>query len=193
MRTIKLERKTNETDIKININLDGNSEHNISTGIGFFDHMLTAFIVHSGIDMELDVKGDLEVDCHHTIEDVGIVIGQAIGTILKDKSTIMRYGNARIPMDEALGECVLDISGRAFLVYQCEFRADKMGEMETQMVEEFFRAVAFNSGITLHISSPYGTNDHHKCEAMFKAFAHSFKMAVKENSSEKVLSSKGVL
>ena len=153
--------------------------------------MLTAFCVHSGIDLEINVTGDLEVDCHHTIEDTGIVLGKAIGEILNDKSGIARYGTAFIPMDEALGFCSLDISGRPFLVFNCEFTNEKIGQMDTQMVEEFFRAVAFNAGITLHLKAEYGKNDHHIAEALFKAFAHAFKQAIVKKDG--LLSTKGVL
>ncbi len=191
MRSTSVERNTKETQISINIDLDGNGKYDIKTGVGFFDHMLTAFCVHSGIDLEINVTGDLEVDCHHTIEDTGIVLGKAIGEILNDKSGIARYGTAFIPMDEALGFCSLDISGRPFLVFNCEFTNEKIGQMDTQMVEEFFRAVAFNAGITLHLKAEYGKNDHHIAEALFKAFAHAFKQAIVKKDG--LLSTKGVL
>lgn len=191
MRKTSVERNTKETQIFINIDLDGNGKYDIKTGVGFFDHMLTAFCVHSGIDLEINVTGDLEVDCHHTIEDTGIVLGKAIGEILNDKSGIARYGTAFIPMDEALGFCSLDISGRPFLVFNCEFTNEKIGQMDTQMVEEFFRAVAFNAGITLHLKAEYGKNDHHIAEALFKAFAHAFKQAIVKKDG--LLSTKGVL
>lgn len=191
MRKTSVERNTKETQISINIDLDGNGKYDIKTGVGFFDHMLTAFCVHSGIDLEINVTGDLEVDCHHTIEDTGIVLGKAIGEILNDKSGIARYGTAFIPMDEALGFCSLDISGRPFLVFNCEFTNEKIGQMDTQMVEEFFRAVAFNAGITLHLKAEYGKNDHHIAEALFKAFAHAFKQAIVKKDG--LLSTKGVL
>lgn len=173
------------------LNLDGSGKHDIRTGIGFFDHMLTAFAVHAGVDLSVSVQGDLEVDCHHTIEDTGIVLGQAIGKALGDKSGIARYGSFFIPMDEALGFCALDISGRAFLVFSCEFTNERIGEMDTQMVEEFFRAVSYGAGITLHLKAEYGKNDHHMAEALFKAFAHAFSQAVAPK--EGTLSTKGVL
>ena len=154
--------------------------------------MLTALAVHSGIDLSVTVDGDLEVDCHHTIEDTGIVIGMALGKALSDKSGICRYGTAFIPMDEALGFACLDISGRPFLVFDCDFSSPAIGEMDTQMVEEFFRALAFQAGITLHLRCEYGKNDHHKAEALFKAFAHALKQAVADNGGG-VLSTKGVL
>lgn len=193
MRTAEISRKTKETDINVFVKLDGEGKVNVDTGIGFFDHMLTAFGVHSGIDMQINVTGDLHVDGHHTVEDTGIVLGQAVSKALGDKSGIARYGSAYIPMDEALGFCSLDISGRPFLVFNADFHDERIGEFDTCLAEEFFRAFAFNSGITLHISEVYGSNDHHICEAMFKAAAHAFKIAISENESGKVLSTKGVL
>lgn len=193
MRTAEISRKTKETDINVFIKLDGEGKVNVDTGIGFFDHMLTAFGVHSGIDMQINVTGDLHVDGHHTVEDTGIVLGQAISKALGDKSGIARYGSTYIPMDEALGFCSLDISGRPFLVFNADFHDERIGGLDTCLVEEFFRAFAFNSGITLHISEVYGSNDHHICEAMFKAAAHAFKAAISESKSGKVLSTKGVL
>ncbi|MBS7175810.1 imidazoleglycerol-phosphate dehydratase HisB [Massiliimalia timonensis] len=192
MRNAALNRATRETDISVDLNLDGIGTAVIDTGIGFFDHMLTALAVHSGIDLSVTVDGDLEVDCHHTIEDTGIVIGMALGKALGDKSGICRYGTAFIPMDEALGFACLDISGRPFLVFDCDFSSPAIGEMDTQMVEEFFRALAFQAGVTLHLRCEYGKNDHHKAEALFKAFAHALKQAVADNGGG-VLSTKGVL
>lgn len=191
MRQASVTRETKETQISMTLNLDGSGKHDIHTGIGFFDHMLTAFAVHAGADLLVSVQGDLEVDCHHTIEDTGIVLGQAIGKALGDKSGIARYGSFFIPMDEALGFCALDISGRAFLVFSCEFTNERIGEMDTQMVEEFFRAVSYGAGITLHLKAEYGKNDHHIAEALFKAFAHAFSQAVAPK--EGTLSTKGVL
>lgn len=193
MRTAEISRKTKETDINVFVKLDGEGKVNVDTGIGFFDHMLTAFGVHSGIDMDINTTGDLQVDGHHTVEDTGIVLGQAIAKALGDKSGIARYGSSYIPMDEALGFCSLDISGRPFLVFNADFRDERIGEFDTCLAEEFFRAFAFNAGITLHISEVYGNNDHHICEAMFKAAAHAFKTAICENKSGEVLSTKGVL
>jgi imidazoleglycerol-phosphate dehydratase len=193
MRTAEAERKTRETDIKVRVALDGKGNAKIDTGIGFFDHMLTALSVHSGISMEISCNGDLYVDCHHSVEDTGIVLGQALSKALGDKSGIARYGSAYIPMDEALGFCSLDISNRPFLVFKGEFTNQTIGDFDTCMTEEFFRAFAFNAGITLHINMLYGSNDHHKCEAAFKACAHALKKAVKENNSGKTLSTKGSL
>lgn len=193
-REYKAERKTNETDVGLYINLDGRGSCDISTGVGFFDHMLTALAVHAGFDLSVKVKGDLNVDCHHTVEDTGIVLGSAFKEALGNdgKSKIARYGEANIPMDEALAFCALDISGRPFLVFKADFLGYKVGDFETQMTEEFFRAFAFNAGITLHLDVKYGKNDHHKIEAAFKAAAHALKAATALKPGE-VLSTKGVL
>lgn len=186
-------RTTRETDINISVTLDGMGKADISTGIGFFDHMLTALSVHSGISMTIKVKGDLHVDCHHTIEDTGIALGQALGIALGNKSGIVRYGTAYIPMDESLAMASLDLSNRPFLVFNCNFTNQSCGEYDLCMTEEFFRAFAFNSGMTLHINLLYGSNDHHKAEAIYKAVAHALKTAVAKNSDGTVLSTKGVL
>ena len=191
MRTAQLARKTRETDVHVTLNLDGSGKAKIATGIGFFDHMLTALCVHAGFDLEITVRGDLEVDCHHTVEDTGIVLGQALAKALGEVP-VSRYGSAYVPMDEALGFAALDISKRPFLVFDCPFTADKIGEMDTQMVEEFMRALAYNAGITLHRRCLYGKNDHHKAEALFKALAHSLRQAVVP-AGDAVLSTKGVL
>ena len=193
MRTAQLSRKTRETDITIRLSLDGTGKGEISTGIGFFDHMLTALCVHAGLDLDIRAQGDLQVDCHHTIEDTGIVLGQALKEALGDRSGIARYGSSQIPMDEALGTCILDISGRPFLRFDCAFRGEKVGEMDTAMAEEFFRALSMNAGITLHLCCPYGVNDHHKIEALFKALAHALKMAAAPSGEASPLSTKGVL
>ena len=192
-RTANIKRTTKETTISIDLDLDGVPCATIATGVGFFDHMLTALAIHCGIALSISCHGDLEVDCHHTIEDTGIVLGQALATALANKSGITRYGTAHIPMDEALGFCSMDISGRPFLVFMATFTADKIGDMDTQMVEEFFRAVAFHAGITLHLQVMYGKNDHHKVEALFKAMAHALKMAIKPLDENVFLSTKGVL
>lgn len=193
MRRGYIERKTRETDIKIEVILDGKGIAKINTGIGFFDHMLTALSVHSGISMAIECKGDLYVDGHHSVEDTGIVLGQALSQALGDKSGIARYGSAYIPMDEALGFCSLDISNRPFLVFNGEFTNQMIGDYDACLTEEFFRAFSFNAGITLHLNMVYGSNDHHKCEAVFKAAAHALKMAVKETESGETLSTKGRL
>ena len=191
MRTAQLARKTRETDFHVTLNLDGSGKAKIATGIGFFDHMLTALCVHAGFDLEITVRGDLEVDCHHTVEDTGIVLGQALAKALGEVP-VSRYGSAYVPMDEALGFAALDISKRPFLVFDCPFTADKIGEMDTQMVEEFMRALAYNAGVTLHLRCLYGKNDHHRAEALFKALAHSLRQAVVP-AGDAVLSTKGVL
>lgn len=192
MRTSKVERKTKETEISIELNLDGGKVE-VSTGIGFFDHMLTAFGVHGGFGLKVETKGDLEVDNHHTAEDTGIVLGKAFKEALGDKSGIVRYGSFSVPMDESLAVAVLDISNRPFLVFNCDFAQERCGDYETAVTEEFWRAFADNAGITLHINVPYGNNAHHQAEAIFKAAAHALRIAVTENSDGSVLSTKGVL
>lgn len=192
MRKAEVARKTKETDIVLSVDLDGKGKVSIDSGIGFFDHMLTALAVHSGVDMNIKCKGDLYVDGHHSVEDIGICLGKAFAQALGDKSGIARYGSAYVPMDEALAFCSLDISGRAFLVFDAKFTDDRIGEFDTCLAEEFFRAFAFNAGITLHIREEYGKNDHHICEAIFKAVAHALKQALAFNGGA-VLSTKGVL
>ncbi|HIY34720.1 MAG TPA: imidazoleglycerol-phosphate dehydratase HisB [Candidatus Eubacterium faecigallinarum] len=192
MRTATIERNTKETQISVELDLDG-GEVEISTGIGFFDHMLNAFAVHGGFGLKVQVKGDLEVDTHHTVEDTGIALGAAFKQALGDMSGIVRYGSFSVPMDEALANCVLDISNRPFLVFKASFEQELCGDYETCVTEEFFRAFAMNSCITLHISVPYGANAHHEIEAIFKAVAHAMKIAVSRNQDGSVLSTKGVL
>lgn len=193
IRTGEIRRETRETDIYVLVSLDGKGTADIETGVGFFDHMLTALSVHSGISMTVRVKGDLNVDCHHTIEDTGIALGQALGQALGDKSGIVRYGTAYIPMDEALAMACLDLSNRPFLVFNCPFTNQSCGDYDLCMTEEFFRAFAFNSGMTLHINLMYGSNDHHKAEAIYKAVAHALKNAAAFNEDGTTLSTKGVL
>ncbi len=192
-RTAEIKRTTKETDIFVKLDLDGGAKADIATGIGFLDHMLTALAIHGGFSLELSCKGDLHVDGHHTAEDVGIALGTAFRDALGDKSGIMRYGSAFIPMDEALGFCSLDISARPFLVFNAQFVNERVGEFDTCLTEEFMRAFAFNAGITLHLRCEYGSNDHHKIEALFKAMAYALKAAVKRNSDGSVVSTKGVL
>ena len=192
MRNAAVERKTKETEIFVAVDLDGGNM-SIDTGIGFFDHMLTALAMHSGIALTVRAKGDLEVDCHHTVEDVGIILGQALSKALGDKSGIKRYGSFFIPMDEALAFASVDISGRPFLVFDAEMPQAVVGGFDCCMTEEFFRAFAFNAGITLHIKCEYGSNSHHIIEAIFKAVAHSLACAVEKTDSGKTLSTKGVL
>lgn len=191
MRSADISRKTKETDIKIELFLDG-GECEINTGIGFFDHMLTAFAVHGGFGLKADVKGDLNVDCHHTIEDTGIVLGKAFAEALGDKSGIERYGSFTVPMDESLAFVSLDVSGRPFLVFNAEFPEERVGEFDSCMCEEFMRAFAYNAGITLHVNMIYGGNTHHQIEAIFKALAHALAIAVRE-TGKGVLSTKGSL
>lgn len=191
-RNAEISRKTKETDINVKLNLDG-GDVAINTGIGFLDHMLTALGVHGGFGLEVNVKGDLYVDGHHTAEDTGITLGQAFAKALGDKSGIMRYGSAFIPMDESLGFCSLDISSRPFLVFNAEFDNERVGEFDTCLTEEFMRAFAFNAGITLHLRVEYGSNDHHKIEALFKALAYALKAATRLNASGVAVSTKGTL
>lgn len=192
-RTAEITRKTRETDIKIKLDLDKSGEVSIDTGIGFLDHMLTALAVHGGFSLSVKCAGDLNVDGHHTTEDIGIVLGMAFREALGDKSGIMRYGSAFIPMDESLAFCSLDISARAFLVFNAQFTNERVGEFDTCLTEEFMRSFAFNAGITLHLRVEYGSNDHHKIEALFKALAYALKAAVKRNTDGSVVSTKGVL
>lgn len=195
MRNSILERKTKETEILIELNLDGTGNSEISTGIGFFDHMLTLFAFHSGIDLKVKCEGDLYVDGHHSVEDIGILLGKCFVQALGDKKGIMRYGDCYLPMDETLVHSSVDISGRAFLVFNVDLTAERVGAFETELTEEFFRAVVTNAGITLHLNLEYGKNTHHIIEALFKAFGRSMKQAIKidENNKDKILSSKGVI
>ncbi len=192
MRTALVTRETKETQISIELNLDG-GEVEIDTGIGFFNHMLTSLAVHGGFGLKINAKGDLDVDCHHTIEDTGIVLGKAFSQAIGDKSGIARFGSFYVPMDEALGFCSLDISGRPFLVFDAAFPEEKIGGYDSCMTEEFMRAFAYNSGITLHLKAMYGKNSHHITEALYKALAHSLRTAVMQTPSNKPLSTKGVL
>lgn len=191
MRTAEITRKTKETDIVLSLNIDG-GEVSINTGIGFFDHMLTALSVHAGFGLTLTCKGDLEVDGHHTVEDVGIALGAAFAEATKDKSGIARYGSAFIPMDEALAFASLDICGRPYLVFDEFFPEERVGGFDTCLTGEFLRAFAVNGLFTLHLRCEYGDNSHHMIEAMFKALAHALRIALKV-SGEAVLSTKGVL
>lgn len=193
MRSAEISRKTGETDIRITLDLDGGG-NDISTGIGFFDHMLTAFSVHGGLGLNVKAVGDLDVDCHHTIEDTGIVLGKAIAAALGDKKGIARFGSCLLPMDETLAECALDISGRPYFVWNAPelLQSGSVGGFDCCMAEEFFRAVAMNSGMTLHLNVRYGRNAHHIIEGLFKAFARALGQAVKVNG-EGILSTKGTL
>lgn len=172
-RHAKITRKTLETDIELNIELDGTGEAAVDTGIGFFDHMLKSFAKHGLFNLKVKVKGDLHVDCHHTIEDTGIALGEAIKKALGDKQSIRRYGSFMLPMDETLVMCAVDLSGRPYLVYDAQFNAERVGYMDTETVKEFFYAVSYSAGMSLHIKEMYGNNAHHIIEAMFKAFARA--------------------
>jgi imidazoleglycerol-phosphate dehydratase len=193
-RLAKISRESNETNIEVNINLDGSGSYEGDTGIGFFDHMLNLFAKHGLLDLQVKAVGDLFVDSHHTIEDVGIVIGMAIKEALKGKEGIKRYGTSFVPMDETLATVSLDLSGRSYLVFDAEFTVDKIGGFDTEMVEEFFRAVATNGGITLHARVIYGKNNHHMVEALFKALGKALSEALTYDKRIKgVLSTKGSL
>lgn len=192
MRSADVSRKTKETEIALSLELDG-GEIAVDTGIGFLDHMLTAFAMHGGFGLRLSVTGDLEVDCHHTIEDAGIVLGKAFAQALGDKSGIRRYGSFSVPMDEALAYCASDFSGRGYLVFRAQFLQERVGEFDTCMTEEFFRAFAMNAGLTLHIVVPYGSNAHHQIEAIFKAVGHALAQGVARSAEGEVLSTKGSL
>ncbi|MBR1761865.1 MAG: imidazoleglycerol-phosphate dehydratase HisB [Eubacterium sp.] len=192
MRSAVIERNTKETQIKAELCLDGGKVE-IKTGIGFFDHMLNAFAYHAGFGLKLNVVGDLEVDTHHTAEDTGIVLGTAFKEALGAFSGIKRYGFFSIPMDDALANVSLDISNRPFLVFYAKFEQELCGDFETAVCEEFWRAFAMNSGITLHINVPYGNNAHHQIEAIFKAVAHALALALEPNSDGTTLSTKGIL
>ncbi len=194
-RRAEIARKTAETDIRVAIDLDGTGRAAVATGVGFLDHMLTALARHSMIDMDIAAAGDLHIDFHHTTEDVGIVLGQCLRKALGEKRGIRRYGAALLPMDEALAECAVDISGRPFLAWSVPFARDKVGGMDTELFEEFFRAFAFNAGITLHMTLKAGTNAHHVAEACFKAAARALREAVEPDAraAGAVPSTKGVL
>ena len=193
-RCATIERKTAETQVTVKLNLDGEGKCDIATGIGFLDHMLTLLASHGFMNLTVKAKGDLEVDCHHTVEDIGIVLGEALKEALGDKAGIRRYGNCFIPMDETLAQVCLDFSGRPFLVFGAEIPKIKLGNFDAEMTEEFFRAVAMHCGLTLHIRVLYGSNVHHIIEAIFKAFARALAEAVACDARVKgVMSSKGVL
>jgi imidazoleglycerol-phosphate dehydratase len=194
-RRAEISRETSETAITVALGLDGEGRADIATGIGFLDHMLTALARHGLFDLKVRAKGDLHIDFHHTTEDVGIVIGQCLRQALGDKRGIRRYGAAVIPMDEALAEAVVDISGRPFLAWSVSFAQPKIGEMDTELFEEFFRALAFNAGITLHVTQKSGTNAHHVAEACFKALARALREAVEPDPRAigAIPSTKGVL
>ena len=193
-RIVKIERKTKETDIKLTINLDGEGKTDIQTGIGFFDHMLDGFARHGLFDLELNVKGDLDVDCHHTIEDTGIVLGKAIADALGEKKGIKRYGSFMIPMDETLALCAIDLSGRPYLNFQADFTVEKLEAFDTEMFREFFYALSYSAAMNLHLKILDGGNNHHMAEALFKAFGRALDMATMEEPRMKeIWSTKGSL
>ncbi len=191
-RTTQITRKTKETEIDLTLSLDDKIVE-INTGVGFFDHMLNSFAHHGGFGLKLKVQGDLFVDCHHTVEDVGIVLGKAFKAVLESSAPITRFGTSFIPMDESLGFCTVDICGRPYLVFSAEFPQERIGDYDSCMTEEFFRAFADNSGICVHIKCEYGKNSHHITEAMFKSFAYAMKQAVKLKDDGELASTKGSL
>lgn len=194
IRTANINRKTKETDIAMKLNIDGTGVSSVDTGIGFFDHMLTGFSKHGFFDLTLQVKGDLEVDGHHTVEDTGIVLGSAIREAIGDKISIKRYGSFILPMDDALCLCAVDLCGRPYFAYDCEFSVERVGELDTELVKEFFYAVSYSAGMNLHIKMLDGSNAHHMIEAMFKAFGKSLDEATSYDERVKgVLSTKGAL
>ena len=193
-RIAQIQRKTKETDIQVKLNLDGSGNSVINTGIGFFNHMLEGFSKHGFFDLNLNCEGDLAVDCHHTIEDCGIVLGNAIREALGDKSGIKRFGSCILPMDESLVLCAIDLSGRPYLVFDGEFTTEKIGYMDTEMVKEFFYAISYSAGMNLHIKVLTGGNSHHVAEAMFKSFAKALDQATSfDPRITDVLSTKGSL
>ena len=193
-RIAQIQRKTKETDIQVKLNLDGSGNSVINTGIGFFNHMLEGFSKHGFFDLNLNCEGDLAVDCHHTIEDCGIVLGNAIREALGDKSGIKRFGSCILPMDESLVLCAIDLSGRPYLVFDGEFTTEKIGYMDTEMVKEFFYAISYSAGMSLHIKVLTPGNNHHMAEAMFKAFARALDEAVSHDPRvQGILSTKGSL
>ncbi len=195
LRTASLTRTTSETDIALTLGLDGSGTADVATGIGFFDHMLTSFARHGLFNLTARARGDLHVDCHHTVEDVGIVLGQAFAQAIGDKRGIRRFGQALVPMDEAMAEAAVDISGRGYLAWSVAFERDKIGEIDTELFEEFFRALATNAMITLHLTCRAGRNAHHIAEACFKSAARALRMASEPDprAGDAVPSTKGAL
>ena len=195
MRTATIKRKTKETDIEVTVDLDGKGRSQIATGIGFLDHMLDLLARHSRIDMTVKAVGDLHIDFHHTAEDTGIALGQAVKRALGDMKGIGRYADVHMPMDETLTRVALDISGRPFLVFKAEFGRDKVGQFDTELVQEWFQAFAMNAGVTLHVECLYGTNDHHIAESCFKGLARCLRsaVAIDERTRDEVPSTKGTL
>jgi len=195
MRTSTIERNTNETKIAVEINLDGTGIYDVSTGIGFLDHMLEQLSKHSLIDMTIRTEGDLHIDGHHTTEDTGIALGLALKDALGERRGIARYGDCLLPMDETMTRAAVDVSGRPFLVWRVDFRRDKIGEMDTELFQEFFRALAFGAGITLHVDNLYGENNHHIIESAFKAVAYALRRAIEidPRKADQIPSTKGTI
>ena len=195
MRQATITRKTNETSVVASLSLDGTGTYDMKTGVGFFDHMMEQLARHSLIDMKIEAKGDLHIDDHHTVEDCGIALGQAVAKALGDRKGIKRYASADLPMDETLTRCAIDVSGRPFLVFKVNFPRQKIGTFDTELVREWFQAFAMNSGITLHIESAYGENAHHIAEACFKALARALRVAIEIDPSQAnvIPSTKGTL
>ena len=195
MRTAEIKRKTSETDIAVSVNLDGSGTYDIETGIGFLDHMLDQLSKHSLMDIVVRAKGDLHIDFHHTAEDVGIALGEAVKQALGDKKGIRRYASSDLVMDGTLTRVALDVSGRPFLVWKVEFNRDKVGEMDTELFREWFQAFAMNAGITLHVETLYGDNNHHIAESAFKALARALRDAVEidPRARDRIPSTKGTL
>jgi imidazoleglycerol-phosphate dehydratase len=195
MRKAEISRKTTETSLKVSINLDGTGTYAVKTGVGFFDHMMEQLARHSLIDIALETKGDTHIDDHHTVEDSGIALGQAVAKALGERKGIRRYGACDLPMDETLSRCAIDVSGRPFLVFKVNFPHAKIGTFDTELVREWFQAFAMNAGITLHIENAYGANSHHIAEASFKALARALRGAVEidPRQADRIPSTKGTL
>ena len=194
-RKAQVQRDTAETKIRVSLNLDGSGASKLATGIGFFDHMLDQIARHGLIDLEIDAKGDLHIDGHHTVEDVGITLGQAVAKAVGDKKGLRRYGHAYVPLDEALSRVVVDFSGRPGLEMRVDFRSGMVGELDTQLVHEFFQGFVNHAGVTLHIDNLHGENAHHQCETIFKAFARALRMALEidPRAAGVIPSTKGIL
>lgn len=195
MRAASIARTTNETDITVSVSIDGTGAHSVATGVGFFDHVLEQLARHSLMDIEVRARGDLHIDDHHTVEDTGIALGQALAQALGDKRGIRRYGEAALPMDDTLTRCALDISGRPFLVFNVLFTRDKIGTFDVELVREFFQALSQHAGLTLHVTTEYGINSHHIAESCFKAVARALRMALEDDPRQggRVPSTKGML
>lgn len=194
-RSAKIERTTKETNIQVEVNLDGNGSYSVSTGIGFFNHMLEQLSHHSLIDLKIKAIGDLHIDFHHTVEDCGIAIGEAIRNALGDKKGITRFGHSYVPMDETLSRCIIDLSGRAYPIFNVDFKRDKVGDMDCELFREFFYAISQSLACNLHVENLYGTNNHHIIESCFKAFARSLRIAstIDDRKKNAINSTKGAL